>query len=119
MINTKDKRPDEQKSGIYEIECGGCDKKYCGQTKRRVAARWKEHKAALDLKRIRISAIADHCMASGHSMGDKNLIKEVSNPTLLNAWESFYIRNGRNLVNIDEAPIKSKLLDDISDDSWK
>lgn len=121
LINLKDPRLPKQKSGIYEIKCGcdKCPKKYCGQTRRRAAARWKEHEAAFRLERKRESAIADHCMAKEHPLGEKRILKEVSNPILLNSWESFYIQTGENLVNRDDAPIKSKLYDEASKQSMR
>jgi hypothetical protein len=39
------------------------------------------------------------------------VLKEVQNPQHLDAWESIYIIKGQNLVNVDEAPISSKLFD--------
>lgn len=58
-------------------------------------------------------------MMSGHSMGEKKLIKEVTDPNLLNAWESFFIQTGENLVNVDDPPIRSKLYDIVSDNYQK
>lgn len=35
LINLKDVKPNHNKSGIYEIGCNDCDRKYRGQTRRR------------------------------------------------------------------------------------
>ena len=112
LINLKDKRPEEIKSGIYEIECESCDKKYIGETKRKAATRWKEHdadynkgiKAMAENKTYKhASAIAQHCVEESHTIGKKKLIKEVTDFQTFNAWESFYInQNKRDLVNVAE-----------------
>jgi len=41
--NTKDKKEEGGKSGIYKIQCEKCDKCYVGQTKRDINIRFKEH----------------------------------------------------------------------------
>jgi hypothetical protein len=109
LVNLKDKRKNEMKSGIYEIGCVDCDSTYIGQSKRRVQERWKEHDAAIRLKQPQKSAVAEHMIECGHSVGEKKLLKEVTSPVELNAWESFYISNNYNLLNLEEAPIKSDL----------
>jgi hypothetical protein len=111
LINLKDPRRNEEKSGIYEIECATCQGRYRGQTKRRCETRWKEHEAALRNRNWEKSAVADHCMEEGHKIGEKKVLQEVSNPIMLNAWESFHIQSTGELLNIDDAPIRSKLFD--------
>jgi hypothetical protein len=37
------------------------------------------------------------------------LLKEVTNWQDLNAWESFFIEEEKDLLNLEEAPIKSSL----------
>lgn len=110
LINLKDKRPMEHKSGIYEIECDSCEKSYIGQTKRRVKTRWKEHESAMRNYQSTKSAVAEHCLKWRHKVGKKKLLKEVTNPFELNAWESYYMGKAQNeLLNIDDPPIMSKL----------
>jgi predicted GIY-YIG superfamily endonuclease len=109
--STKRKRPNMEKSGIYNIECKGCEVSYIGQTRRRIDARLKEHDRARRLKQEGKSAMADHCMSRDHDMGTCTVLKEVQNPLYLDAWESIYITKGINLVNVEEAPISSKLFD--------
>jgi hypothetical protein len=55
------------------------------------------------------SAVAKHCVSRRHEIGEMKLIKEVAYWQKLNAWESFFIENGEDLLNIEEAPIKSSL----------
>jgi hypothetical protein len=103
LINLKDTRPTEAKSGIYEIECQDCEKKYVGQTKRRMQIRWAEHDTAYVKNRPKNSAIAEHCLTSNHKMGRKKVLKEVREPNMVNAYESYYInRKKKDLVNIAE-----------------
>ena len=111
LINLKDRRNDVEKSGIYEIECKECVRKYRGKTGRRFELRWKEHEAALRNQNRNQSAIADHCLCTGHKIGEKRVLKEVSSTLHLNAWESLFIQAGENLCNKDDAPIKSELFD--------
>lgn len=111
LINLKDPRRNEEKSGIYEIECATCQGRYRGQTRRRCETRWKEHEAALRNRNWEKSAVADHCMEEEHKIGEKKVLQEVPNPIMLNAWESFHIQSTGELLNIDDAPIRSKLFD--------
>jgi hypothetical protein len=76
LINLKDKREKRSKTGIYEIECKTCKKKYRGQSKRRVFTRWKEHDRACRLNHPSHSAA--HCLQYGHEIGEKRLLKEVT-----------------------------------------
>jgi hypothetical protein len=41
--NPKDKTEMLQKSGIYQVECKGCDSVYIGQTKRSLKTRYEHH----------------------------------------------------------------------------
>ena len=107
--SSKDKIPKEEKSGIYEIACTECRDVYIGQTSRRLRDRYAEHERALRLKNPANSAIAEHCITHRHGMGEAKLLKATQGRGNLNAWESFYIINGENLVNIDEPPIISNL----------
>lgn len=109
LINLKDKRENSMKSGIYEISCKSCESKYIGQSRRRVHERWKEHENAYRLKQPNKSAVAEHMLSHKHEIGDKKLIREVTNPYELNAWESYHIETSIGLMNMEEAPINSKL----------
>ena len=42
LVHPKDKS--EPKEGVYTINCTGCDKKYIGETKRKLHVRDKEHR---------------------------------------------------------------------------
>jgi hypothetical protein len=106
---TKPKRPDMERSGIYEIQCNDCELTYIGQTKRRIETRDAEHRRACEGKDVSRSAIAAHCVVNEHKKGECLLMKSVEKPFLLDAYESLYIARGHNLMNAAEAPIKSVL----------
>ena len=76
--------------------------------------RIEEHKRALRLKQQNKSAIADHCLEENHDIGESVVLKEVGNKFHLDAWESIYMSKGEELLNVEEAPISSKLFDFVS-----
>jgi hypothetical protein len=109
ISNLKDRIDDDDKCGVYEIECGNCQAKYRGQTKRKLKVRFNEHKRAFTHNKPKSSAIAKHCLDEQHHIGEVKLIRQVRNPLLLDAWESLLIERGTDLVNIESPPIFSPL----------
>lgn len=113
LPTTKDKVEDEDKSGIYEVQCKDCTKLYIGQTRRKLATRFKEHCSHIKHNRSSKSAVALHALEFDHLDVNKECVtlkKHVSNPLLLNAWESIYMyQNKTKLMNTDVAPINSPL----------
>ena len=105
------RKPIQIKSGIYNIQCGGCSGNYVGQTKRRVETRIKEHVRALKNNEEEKSAMAAHCIIEKHKPKAYKLLKEVRNSYQLDAWESLYMEKGPDLVNTGEQPIRSKLFE--------
>jgi hypothetical protein len=83
--------------------------RYIGQTRRRFERREKEHEEAAKQKMLNKSAVALHCFEKKHQKGQGEIIKEISNPLILDAWESLYLSSKDNLMNVGEAPIKSSL----------
>ena len=114
MPNPKDKPKEEDRSGIYKISWDNCNKKYIGQTKRKIHTRFKEHFSNLKLNHPEKSAIAQHCLEESHSISKQNLklLKSVNKPKYLNAWETFYINleDKNSLLNIDDGPIQNSQL---------
>ena len=97
-----------QKSGIYEIECSHCNRKYIGQTKRNIEIRFKEHVAHFKNHRFDKSSVAHHIFETGHGIKieDLKLLKEVASIKELNCYESIHIlKNRENLLNSDNGPI--------------
>lgn len=116
LNNAKDKIKQTDMSGIYEINCNECEKKYIGQTKRALNTRFKEHLAHAKYGREEKSAIAAHSIYTGHSFNSNSLklLKQIVKPIYLNAWESYFISNtDKNiLINNEDGPIaNSKLID--------
>ena len=64
LVNTRGKETNVN-SAVYEIPCGGCDKKYYGETARGMEKRIKEHRN--DLRHNRESnSLVIHATRSGH-----------------------------------------------------
>lgn len=101
--SAKDKiKNDEEKSGIYQVKCTGCNKKYIGKTKRKLKTRYKEHiedtkKTANDKK-----PLAKHAIEENHLLGPIELLKEVKKPSKLDAYESLFLSKemSQDLLNI-------------------
>jgi len=114
LQNPKDRQLNEDKSGIYQINCNNCTKLYIGQTKRSIRTRFKEHTSNIRLNHPEKSAIANHCITTGHTIRENNLkiLKPVSNSYYLNAWETFYINisNEDDLINNEGGPIQGSNL---------
>ena len=99
-----------EKSGVYQINCSECEKKYIGSSKRKIQTRFKEH---LNPKNIDRSAVASHIFETNHkiSIDDLSLLHEVRDNRKLEIVETYYIQNTCNtqLLNNDNGPIKSVL----------
>lgn len=114
--STKDKIPIDERSGVYEVICSHCGRKYIGQTKRALRARIEEHLRAVRLKRTD-NAIAAHAYDLNHSEphnvfsfeNNVRLLKNVNNPTKLDAYESLFISINDNLMNLEPGAIESPL----------
>lgn len=112
LCNLKDKIPQEEKSGIYQIPCSNCPAVYIGQTRRKFKIRLREHRNAVENERANDSSVAAHTSTLDHTVDWENakLIKNVRKTSHLNAWESMYIATSdRPLMNEDDAPIVSPL----------
>ena len=103
-------RRDDEKSGIYRIDCQECDSYYIGQTTRRLQERIKEHTRACN-GMAGNSTVAVHCaeMDPEHHKGGHKMVRSVDNLALMDAYESLYIETGENLMNTGAPPITSSL----------
>jgi GIY-YIG catalytic domain len=120
--NPKDPVEPHEKSGIYQINCDGCDAIYIGQTKRKVAVRFEEHFRSIRLKHPENSNVAAHVLDQidkGNNthkvtLDNVTLMKEIRKPSQLDAYESIFIaqkkKEGANLMNAVAGNIQSKLL---------
>lgn len=111
--NPKDKINTLDKSGIYEINCLDCEKKYIGQTRRSIITRFKEHVAHAKFLRPEKSKVAQHIYDSGHRINKEGLklIKAVTSNRELNSYESLFIhQKGNCLLNSDKGPVPRSAL---------
>ena len=110
--NTFDKIPDNQKSGIYKIECADCNLCYVGQTKRNILTRYKEHLSHVKYSRPEKSALAEHAITKNHSFSAQNLtLLKQSAHFNLNTLEAIEMYKSRDiLVNNDLSPIENNPL---------
>ncbi|XP_055850342.1 uncharacterized protein LOC129914917 [Episyrphus balteatus] len=110
--STKDNTPTNRCSGIYQISCSNCDKKYIGQTRRAAEVRFNEHLRSVKKKEID-KAIAAHIYDPNNdnqhtiTSFDNNfkLLKKVNKPNKLDAYESIHIHINNNLMNLEPGPI--------------
>jgi hypothetical protein len=113
--STKDTRPTNEKSGIYEIHCGtrNCGYKYIGQTRRSIKTRFKEHLSHTNNDHIDLSSVAHHMkikLRGGrrlcvHKFDVTNLklLKNVTDSRKLDAYESIFLfKNKKKRMMNDE-----------------
>jgi len=101
----KDPVPKDQTRGaIYSILYKDCDKSYIGETKRKFSTHLKEHQKGVEHKHSQNSALAEHCLRSGHTVSwEASKILHTSanwrNRRILEAWD---INTCRNPLNRDD-----------------
>jgi hypothetical protein len=82
-------------SGIYEIKCNTCSKKYVGQSGRPISVRHKEHIRYIRTNNA-ISAYAAHILNNRHEYGTSEstlrLIQQCRKGQKMNIWENLYIQ---------------------------
>jgi hypothetical protein len=81
FVSLKDRIANNERSGVYRVECDGCQGVYIGETSRQLNIRVAEHKKAWEEGVVGKSALADHLINSGHSLregSEKLLHKENS-----------------------------------------
>ena len=110
--NNKSKTEKGQKSGIYELKCGSCEKVYIGQTGRTFDERMSEHFRSYRLN-YRKSNYANHTADFDHIfVNDFKILHIEEKGTKMNALESLEI-NKRKFDNIllnDQTDINSSPL---------
>jgi hypothetical protein len=82
------------KSGIYQLNCGGCRKGYVEQMGRNFQARYKEHIQAIRSNNS-TSKYAQHILESQHTCGPITDTTEIlhldKKGQLMNTWERYHI----------------------------
>ena len=94
LTRVKDPTPPEERPGvIYKIKCI-CGDFYVGETKRTLATRIKEHKAACRLGAFERSAVAEHAWQEGHEINwdDVEILDTAKDLQERKVKESLYIR---------------------------
>ena len=94
LTRVKDPTPlDERPGVIYKIKCI-CGDFYVGETKRTLATRIKEHKAACRLAAFERSAVAEHAWQEGHEINwdDVEILDNAKDLQERKVKESLYIR---------------------------
>ena len=129
LVHPKDKT--DPKEGVYTIECTGCEKKYVGETKRKLQVRVKEHRSETekvskgtnytrDKKKLSQtemwgSAITDHAMQENHLIDweSARIIEKERDDKARGIKEAVHIRILPNM-NRDEGRFHlSHLYDDL------
>jgi hypothetical protein len=109
--STKDQLKENQKSGIYSIQCMDCDKCYVGQTRRNIGIRFKEHLRNIKNQEDEKSPLAEHVLGTNHNINSIKLLKQVNNSQELNVREAIEMtKNKNNLLNWDLNPLQNSLL---------
>lgn len=112
--SNKDAIESVDKAGVYSLGCqDGCEAIYIGQTRRKIAARMKEHFAHFRKGETERSSVAEHMSTEIHFTNEKKLrlIKEVRNAEHLDMLETLAIKKARSsgawLMNGDSGPVES------------
>jgi hypothetical protein len=83
-----------EKSGIYQLSCPMCDKKYIGQTGRPFHVRFREHQHDYSYM-CKKSKFAQHLLDEGHKFGPMESIMDViqyaKKGRMMDALERFHI----------------------------
>ena len=100
ITSKKDEQTKNTHSLLYEIPCGGCDKKYYGETSRGIETRLKEHKADIRHHRPN-SALVNHVDDQGHlpKWSEAKTLQMNLSKQHRKAWESIYITLNKENLN--------------------
>jgi hypothetical protein len=89
--NTQNKNP----SGICEVKCNTCNKKYVGQSGRPITTRYKEHTRYIRSNNTTL-AYAVHILNNRHEYGTAENTLKLIHPCRkgqkMNNWENLYIQ---------------------------
>ena len=105
--NAKDKINNDDKSGIYELNCEECNSQYIGQTGRSIKERYKEHISHWKHNHPDKSQFAKHLLQHKHTISDNNqpkLLHTENKGRKLNILEQIEInkrlnRENTNIIN--------------------
>jgi len=94
QYNTTGTKKQYDRSGIYQLNCPSCDKKYIGQTGRPFHVRFREHRQ--DYRHMcRKSKFAQHLLDEGHDFGPMenvmDIVQYANKGRMMDTLEKFYI----------------------------
>ena len=89
LSSLKDMIPPAKRSGIYRLTCGECPSLYIGQTGRKFSTRLSDHQKAYNRKKSNDSAMAKHCLETGHNFSNisTDLVRSCSKGRFMNQVE--------------------------------
>ena len=95
---------------IYEIPCGGCNKKYVGQTGRKLATRLHEHQLAVR-RHDQLSLISVHEDGEGHTFNwmATKILAEAKSKHAREFLEAWFSTNESINKHVDLEPIYEPL----------
>jgi hypothetical protein len=93
------------KSEVYQLKCGGCQKKYVGQTGRNFQTRYKEHIHAIRSNNSN-SKYAQHILETQHPYGPMTNIMEVLHLNKkgqgMNTWEYYIYTLSKDRLQLND-----------------
>lgn len=102
ILNNKPTQNKMKQSGVYELSCKGCHKKYVGRTCRNFSKRLKEHKRSY-INHQTDSSYANHLLSENHGFNDElKILHKETNFHKLCLLEYLEINKGKisgNLLN--------------------
>ena len=117
LMHKQQKTEIHSQSGVYKLTCPDCGKAYVGQTSRKFATRFREHKNAFGTA-TQSSNFAKHLIEHAHSFGPIHNIMQIlqlqNKGTHLNTIERFYIYaeyTKDNHLNDDSTVSPNKIFD--------
>jgi len=94
QYNAKGAKSKYDRSGIYQLSCPSCDKKYIGQTGRLFHVRFREHQH--DYRYMcKKSKFAQHLLDEGHDFGPMenvmDIVQYANKGRMMDTLEKFHI----------------------------
>ena len=117
-LNTTGTNNKYARSGIYQLNCPTCDKRYIGQTGRPFRVRFREHKYDYQYM-CRKSKFAQHLLDEGHTFGPMESVMDViqyaRKGKMMAALERFHIYDitQRGVQINDKLTVQHNLIFDI------
>ena len=114
----KDRIESDKRSGIYKLNCK-CGSEYIGQTKRFIKQRVNEHRYDITSKKENGTGFSHHVLHSNNincGIDNYNIIKQESNKSRRNYYESIYIlqskmKMGSRNVNNLNGPYEGQIVE--------